>query len=117
MNFETDHNATLRTGKGGDMGELNGAQRKHLRGVAHGYKPLVQIGKEGLTDNVIGSIDDAIAAHELIKVKMTAERDEREQLIPIIEERLPCECVGAIGRIAILYRQSSDPEKRKITFP
>ena len=99
------------------MGELNGAQRKHLRGVAHGYKPLAQIGKEGLTDNVIGSIDDAIAAHELIKVKMTAERDEREQLIPIIEERLHCECVGAIGRIAILYRQSSDPEKRKITFP
>jgi RNA-binding protein len=99
------------------MGELNGAQRKHLRGVAHGYKPLVQIGKDGLTDNVLGSIDDAIAANELIKVKMTAERDEREQLIPIIEERLPCECVGAIGRIAILYRQSSDPEKRKITFP
>ncbi len=99
------------------MGELNGAQRKHLRGVAHGYKPLVQIGKDGLTDNVLGSIDDAITANELIKVKMTAERDEREQLIPIIEERLPCECVGAIGRIAILYRQSSDPEKRKITFP
>ena len=99
------------------MGELNGAQRKHLRGVAHGYKPLVQIGKEGLTDNVIGSIDNAIAAHELIKVKMTADRNEREQLIPVIEERLACECVGAIGRIAILYRENSDPEKRRITLP
>jgi RNA-binding protein len=98
------------------MGRLNGAQRKFLRGVAHGYKPLVQIGKEGLTDNVFGAIDDAIAAHELIKIKMAAERDEREELVPAIEERLGCECVGAIGRIAILYRENPDPEKRKITF-
>ena len=99
------------------MAKLSGAQRKHLRGVAHGFKPLVQIGKEGLTENVLGAIEDAIAAHELIKVKMTTERDEREQLILAIEGRLSCECVGAIGRIAILYRENPDPEKRKITFP
>ena len=103
--------------KGGEMGELNGGQRKYLRGVAHGYKPLVHIGKEGLTDNVLRTIDEAITAHELIKVKLTAERDEREQLIPIIEDRLGCQCVGAIGRIAILYRENPDPEKRRITFP
>jgi len=99
------------------MAKLSGAQRKHLRGVAHGYKPLVHIGKEGLTDNVLRTIDEAITAHELIKVKLTAERDEREQLIPIIEDRLGCECVGAIGRIAILYRENPDPEKRRINFP
>lgn len=99
------------------MGELTGAQRKYLRGLAHGYKPLVQIGKEGLTDNVVGAIDTAITAHELIKIKLAAERDEREELIPIIEKRLGCECVGAIGRIAILYRQNPDPEKREINFP
>jgi len=99
------------------MAKLTGARRKHLRGVAHGYKPLVQIGKEGLTDNVLRTIDEAITAHELIKVKMTGDRDEREQLTPIIEDRLGCECVGSIGRIAILYRENPDPEKRRITFP
>jgi len=99
------------------MGELKGSQRKFLRGAAHGYKPLVHIGKEGLTDNVLRTIDEAITAHELIKVKLTAERDEREQLIPIIEDRLGCQCVGAIGRIAILYRENPDPEKRRITIP
>jgi len=99
------------------MAKLSGAQQKHLRGVAHGYKPLVQIGKDGLTENVLGSIDDAIAAHELIKVKMAAERDDREQLIHVVEDRLGCECVGMIGRIAILYRENPDPEKRKVTFP
>ena len=99
------------------MGELKGSQRKYLRGAAHSYKPQVQIGKEGLSDNVVDAIDTALQAHELIKVKIAAERDQREQFVPIIEERLNCECVGTVGRMAILYRQHPDPEKRKIAFP
>lgn len=99
------------------MSRLSGAQRKHLRGIAHSTKPAVHIGKEGLTDNVVGAIDTAIEAHELIKVKILAERDERETLVPVIEERLNCECVGTIGRMAILFRANPDPEKRKIDLP
>jgi RNA-binding protein len=99
------------------MGELKGSQRKYLRGAAHSYKPLVQIGKEGLSEGVIHAIDTALEAHELIKVKIAAERDEREQFVPIIEERAHCECVGTVGRIAILYREHPDPEKRKIEVP
>ena len=99
------------------MSELKGSQRKYLRGMAHSYKPLVQIGKEGLSKNVLGAIDTALEAHELIKVKIAAERDQREQFVPVIEERLECECVGTVGRMAILYRQHPDLEKRKITFP
>ena len=99
------------------MGTLKGSQRKHLRGVAHGYKPMVQIGKEGLSENVIGAIDTALQSHELIKVKIAAERKDREQLVPVIEERLDCECVGTVGRMAILYREHPDPERRKIQLP
>jgi len=99
------------------MGELKGSQRKYLRGAAHSYKPLVQIGKEGLSESVLDAIDTALEAHELIKVKIVAERDQREQFVPVIEERLGCECVGTVGRMAILYRKHPDPEKRKIAFP
>jgi RNA-binding protein len=96
------------------MGELKGSQRKYLRGLAHSYNPLVQIGKEGLSENVFAAIDAALEAHELIKVKIAAERAEREKSVPVIEEHLNCECVGTVGRMAILYRQHPDPEKRKI---
>ena len=68
------------------MGELKGSQRKYLRGLAHSYKPQVQIGKEGLSESVIRAIDIALGAHELIKVKIAAERDEREKIVPIIDE-------------------------------
>jgi RNA-binding protein len=99
------------------MGGLKGSQRKYLRGAAHSYKPVVQIGKEGLSESVIRAIDTALEAHELIKVKIAADRDEREEFVPLIEARVSCECVGTVGRIAILYRENPDPEKRKITVP
>ena len=99
------------------MGELKGSQRKYLRGVAHGYKPLVQIGKEGLSESVVRAIDATLESRELIKVKIAAERDEREQFVPIIEARVNCECVGTVGRMAIFYREHPDPEKRKIAVP
>jgi RNA-binding protein len=93
---------------------LKGSQRTRLRGLAHGYRPAVQVGKAGLTDSVVSAIDDALTASELIKVQIFTARDERQQIAAAIEERLACECAGAVGRMAIFYRQQPDPEKRKI---
>ena len=69
------------------------------------------------SDNVLDAIDTSLEAHELIKVKIAAERDKREQFVPVIEERINCECVGTVGRMAILYRQHPDPENRTIAVP
>ncbi len=93
---------------------LKGSQRTRLRGLAHGYRPAVQIGKGGLTDSVVAAIDAALTASELIKVQIFTARDERQQIADAIEERLDCECAGAVGRMAIFYRQHPDPEKRHI---
>jgi RNA-binding protein len=93
---------------------LTGAQRTRLRGLAHGYRPAVQIGKAGLTDSVVTAIDDALTANELVKVQIFTARDERRQITAAVEERLGCECAGAVGRMAIFYRQQPDPERRRI---
>jgi len=93
---------------------LKGSQRTRLRGLAHGYRPAVQIGKGGLTDSVVAAIDTALTTNELIKVQIFTAREERQQIAAAIEERLDCECAGAVGRMAIFYRQQPDPEKRRI---
>ena len=93
---------------------LTGSQRKHLRGLAHGYRPVVQVGKGGLTDPVLASIDEALAARELVKVQIFTAREERQEIASAIEERLACECVGSIGRMAIFYREQPHPERRRI---
>lgn len=96
---------------------LKGSQRKHLRGLAHGFRPAVQVGKEGLTEAVVAAIDSALESSELIKVQIVAERDERRAIAAAIEERLGCECAGAVGRIVILYRQNPDPKARSVRLP
>ena len=47
------------------MTTLSSAQRKYLRGLAHGLKAVSQVGKQGLTDRLTESIDTALADHEL----------------------------------------------------
>lgn len=96
---------------------LRGFERKYLRGLAQGLRPVVQVGKEGLTDAVVAAVDTALNARELVKVQLFAERDERAELTSTMERRLACECVGSIGKMAILFRRHPDPEKRKIAFP
>ena len=104
---------------GGNVEELKGFQKKYLRGLAHGMKPLVLIGQSGLTPGVIAAVDDALETHELIKVKFNdfKEKTQKEEINGAIETATASEMVGMIGHLAIFYRMNPDPEKRKIMVP
>lgn len=97
--------------------DLTGTQRKHLRGLAHSLKPVVQVGQKGLADPLVGEVDRALGRRELVKVKLAGERDERRELAEGLAGRLRAELVGTIGSVAILYRRNPDPEARKIELP
>ena len=99
------------------MEKLKGSQRKHLRGLAHSFKPVVFLGKAGVVEGVIRSVDEALDGCELIKLRFVdfKEREQKEELSAQIEQATGSECVGMIGHNAIFYRQHKDPKKRKIT--
>ena len=99
--------------------KLDGFHRKYLRGLAHKLKPVVFIGQKGITETLNRSIDDALTAHELIKLKFIdfKEKEDKERLAAILEETHNCELAGMIGHMAIFYRRHPDEEKRKITVP
>lgn len=101
------------------MKNLKGHQKKYLRGLAHGLKPIVFIGQKGFTSTVAKALDDALEKHELIKVKFLdfKEKDQKKELIDIMEEKAGCEMVGMIGHTAIFYRKHPDPEKQNIVIP
>jgi RNA-binding protein len=99
------------------MAALRGSERKYLRGLAHGMRPVVQIGKEGVTEQVLVAIGVALDARELIKVQFLASREQKRELAASIEQRVAAECVGIIGHIAIFYRQQPDPDRRSIHLP
>jgi RNA-binding protein len=99
------------------MTTLKGFQKKHLKGLAHGLKPVVQIGKEGITEGIIRAVDEGLFQHELIKIKFTDFKEQKEALTNEIEIKTGSERIGMIGHTAILYRPQVDPEKRKIVIP
>ena len=99
------------------MAELTGAQRKYLRGMAHYLKPVVQVGKNGLTDAVVESIDEALDIHELIKVRISDPGGQKRELSHEIADRTGSAWVGMVGFVLTLYRQQGDPEKRTIELP
>lgn len=96
---------------------ITGKQRSELKRMAQEIRPTVMIGKEEVTPTVIASIDDYLEAHELVKVQIQdgAILDVKETANEIAEE-LGADFVQAIGKKFVLYRQASDPAKRKIIF-
>jgi RNA-binding protein len=93
---------------------LTSAERKRLRGLAHLLHALVSVGRAGLTSGTLREIDRALASHELIKVRIAAEREERQAMAEEIAEELRCGLAGTIGQIAVLYRQDPDPDARRV---
>lgn len=86
---------------------LNSKQRQALKAKAHALKPVVMIGEKGLTDAVINEANQALLAHELIKIKIAGhERDERQQAAQALAEQLQAELVQVIGNIVVVFRQN-----------
>lgn len=95
---------------------LTSKQRAFLNSQAHTLKPIIQIGKNGLNDQIKTSVRQALDARELIKVTLLQNTDENiHEVAEILEEEIGVDTVQKIGRILILYKQSSKKENRKIS--
>ena len=99
------------------MPQLNNSQRQHLRRLAHTLKPILHVGKAGVTDQVRISVDQVLAAHELVKLKFVGSKEEKERLVATLSHQTRSEIVGMIGNTAVLYRQHPQKDKRKIELP
>lgn len=97
--------------------ELTGKQRRWLRGQAHSLEALIQVGKGGLSDGLLAQTKEVLARHELIKVRFGAERAERAEQAKALATAVDAELVGAIGRVAILFRAKPDPDERRYNLP
>ena len=85
---------------------MNSIEKKKLKAQAHPLNPVVIIGQAGLTAAVINEINHALDAHELIKVKIRAERDERAAIKEQICTETRAELIQSIGQIAVIYRKN-----------
>ena len=95
---------------------LTSKQRAYLNGLAQTMKPIIQIGKNGLNDQIKTSVRQALDARELIKLNLLQNTDEdAREVAEILEEEIGAEVVRVIGRVVILFKQSSKKENRKLS--
>ena len=87
---------------------MNSADKKKLRAEAHTLNPVVMIGQSGFTVAVLAEIEQALSSHELIKVKIRAEREERKRISEKICANTGAELIQTIGQITVIYRLNPD---------
>jgi RNA-binding protein len=80
--------------------------RRALRGYGHAMSAVVQIGKAGVTEAVVKQIDQALADHELIKVKLGGEcPSDRHEVAARLGGEPGVNLVQMVGRVLLLYKR------------
>lgn len=97
---------------------MTSKERAQWRARANSLEPVIQIGKEGISDNLITQIDDTLDARELIKIRVHLETAPKtpKELAGELAQALGAEIIQVIGGILVLYRQADEEkiaEKRK----
>jgi RNA-binding protein len=87
--------------------ELTSKQRKVLRGHAHALEPVVLVGQAGVTDAIVHSVDEALTAHELVKVRLREPEDKKADAGQLAARTQSALC-GLVGHTVILYRPNPD---------
>ncbi len=97
------------------MRKLTGKQARYIRGLGHHIEPTIMVGKDGVTENLLQSLDDNLSAHELVKVKI--QRTcllERKEAAEVLAEKSDAAVAQVLGNTILLYRPS---EEQRIELP
>ncbi len=98
-----------------EVSVLKGKERSYLKSLSNTLEPILIIGKNGVTDNVIKQLDDALEARELIKIKLLDNSGlDAKEVANDVAKVLKAEFVQSIGSKFTIYRKAKEP---KINIP
>ena len=99
--------------------KLTGKQIRFLRGLGHHLSPNIMIGREGVSDQLVKTTDEALTSHELIKIKLQQTSSvDRHEAADELARRCCAQTAQILGNTVLLYRENRDknPDK-KINLP
>lgn len=96
---------------------LTGKQKRYLRSLAMTQKPLINVGKNGVSDTFIDGVKAALEAREMIKISLLpATEDTPKSVGEALQEAIPgMDIAQTIGRSLVVYKRAFDPENRKLS--
>jgi RNA-binding protein len=93
------------------MQPLTNPEIRKLKARAQHLEPMLKLGKAGLSDAFVSGLKDALAFHELVKVKFTEFKEEKKILAPAIAEKTASHLIMRVGNVAVYFRAKPEPAK------
>ena len=95
---------------------LTGKQKRFLRGEAHHLNAILQVGKAGVSENLIEQVGLALEAHELVKISILQNcEQDRHEVAEQLASGTGADLVQVLGKTVVLYRPSKN--NRRIILP
>jgi RNA-binding protein len=95
---------------------LTDSQKKYLRRLGHPLNPIVLVGRQGITANVVAELQRALNDHELVKVRArVGNRETRDAVLVELSRASSSELVFQIGNVGLFYKKNN--KLNKILLP
>ena len=96
------------------MTELTNPQIRKLKALSQRLDATLKVGKQGLSEPFLRSLDEELTRHELVKVKFAEFKEQKKELAPQLAEKTGAHLLARVGNVAVLFRRNPDPEKQTI---
>ncbi|HEY9509535.1 MAG TPA: YhbY family RNA-binding protein [Verrucomicrobiae bacterium] len=83
---------------------LGNAKIRQLKATAQRLEPILKIGKAGLSDGFLRSVDEVLTQHELVKIKFAEFKEQKKELAPQLAEKTGSHLIMRVGNVMVLYR-------------
>jgi len=93
------------------MSELTNAKIRELKARAQLLKPILKMGKDGLSAQFLAEVDKTLQHRELIKVKFEQFKEQKKELAISLAEKSGSHLITRVGHVAVLYRPKPEGEK------
>ena len=91
---------------------LTNAEKRRLKAAAQHLEPFLKIGKAGLSDAFVKALDEALARHELVKIKFTDFKERKKQLAPQLAAMTASQLIMRVGNVAVYHRKRPAQERQ-----
>ena len=81
---------------------LNNSQIRKFKAAAQHLEPMLKVGKAGLSEGFIRSVDVALTQHELVKIKFVEFKEQKKELAPQLAERTASHLIMRVGNVMVL---------------
>ncbi len=89
---------------------LNNSQIRKFKAAAQLLEPMLKVGKAGLSEGFIKSVDATLSQHELVKIKFTDFKEQKKELASLLAEKTSSHLIMRVGNVMVLHRPKPTSE-------